>query len=110
VPLRSYDPQLAHAELERRPLDPKPRGGAVRPGEYPVAPLERRDDVAPVSLFEGISRGWRGEQDGVVVRLGEVADVVLGSENYEEDVSLGSVRALIIPVVAIPISLVGAAS
>ena len=26
------------------------------------------------------------EKDGVVVRLGEIADVVLGAENYEEDV------------------------
>jgi len=26
------------------------------------------------------------EQDGVVVRLGEIADVVLGAENYEQDV------------------------
>ena len=26
------------------------------------------------------------EQDGVVVRLGDIADVVLGAENYEEDV------------------------
>ena len=26
------------------------------------------------------------EQDGVVVRLGDIADVVLGAENYDEDV------------------------
>ena len=26
------------------------------------------------------------EQDGVIVRLGEIADVVLGAENYEQDV------------------------
>ena len=26
------------------------------------------------------------EQDGVVVRLGDIADVVLGAENYEQDV------------------------
>ena len=26
------------------------------------------------------------EENGVVVRLGEIADVVLGAENYEEDV------------------------
>src|SRR5919106_733661 len=72
------------------------------------------------------------EKNGVVVRLGEIADVVLGAESYEEYIRdairevvttlgetllivvaviflfLGSFRAVIIPVVAIPISLVGA--
>src|SRR4029434_9600799 len=33
------------------------------------------------------------EQRGVVVRLGDIADVVLGSENYEEDVRFGGQTA-----------------
>src|SRR5712692_8760491 len=76
------------------------------------------------------------EVKGSVVRLGEIADVVLGAENYEQDVRfngqnatdevlrtltetlliviaviflfLGSARSVLIPVVAIPISLIGA--
>src|SRR6266403_1578837 len=88
------------------------------------------------------------EDKGVVVRLGEIADVVLGAQNYEQDVRfngetatfmgiwvlptansleviknlsaallivivviflfLGSFRSVLIPVVAIPISLIGA--
>jgi multidrug efflux pump len=33
------------------------------------------------------------EQDGVVVRLGEIADVALGAENYEEDVRFSGTTA-----------------
>ncbi|MBA2306166.1 MAG: efflux RND transporter permease subunit [Acidobacteria bacterium] len=42
------------------------------------------------------------EQDGVVVRLGEVADVVLGSENYEEDVRFNGETATFMGVWVLP--------
>src|SRR6266403_2007064 len=69
------------------------------------------------------------QQNGVVVRLGEIADVVLGAENYEQDVRFNGETATfmgiwvlptanslevihnvrnVLPVVAIPISLIGA--
>jgi len=42
------------------------------------------------------------EQNGVVVRLGEVADVVLGSENYEEDVRFNGQTATFMGVWVLP--------
>ena len=42
------------------------------------------------------------EQDGVVVRLGEIADVVLGSENYEEDVRFNGQTATFMGVWVLP--------
>jgi multidrug efflux pump len=42
------------------------------------------------------------EQDGVVVRLGEVADVVLGAENYEEDVKFNGETAVFMGVWVLP--------
>jgi multidrug efflux pump len=42
------------------------------------------------------------EQDGVVVRLGEVADVVLGAENYEEDVRFNGETATFMGVWVLP--------
>jgi multidrug efflux pump len=44
------------------------------------------------------------EQDGVVVRLGEVADVVLGAENYEEDVRFNGDTATFMGVWVLPTS------
>ena len=35
------------------------------------------------------------EEKGVVVRLGDVADVVLGAENYEEDVRFNGETAVV---------------
>ena len=42
------------------------------------------------------------EQNGVVVRLGEVADVVLGAENYEEDVRFNGQTATFMGVWVLP--------
>src|SRR5918996_6135206 len=42
------------------------------------------------------------EQNGVVVRLGEVADVVLGSENYEEDVRFNGQTATFMGIWVLP--------
>ena len=42
------------------------------------------------------------EQDGVVVRLGEVADVVLGAENYDEDVRFNGETATFMGVWVLP--------
>src|SRR5512146_947595 len=42
------------------------------------------------------------EKDGVIVRLGEVADVVLGAENYEEDVRFNGQTATFMGVWALP--------
>ncbi len=44
------------------------------------------------------------QQDGVVVRLGEVADVVLGAENYEEDVRFNGETATFMGVWVLPTS------
>jgi len=42
------------------------------------------------------------EQEGVIVRLGEVADVVLGAEDYEQDVRFNGETATFIGVWALP--------
>ena len=42
------------------------------------------------------------EHDGVVVRLGEIADVVLGAENYEEDVRFNGEAATFMGVWVLP--------
>ncbi|HEU4693559.1 MAG TPA: efflux RND transporter permease subunit, partial [Vicinamibacterales bacterium] len=42
------------------------------------------------------------EKDGVVVRLGEIADVVLGSENYDEDVRFNGQTATFMGVWVLP--------
>jgi multidrug efflux pump len=42
------------------------------------------------------------EQDGVVVRLGEIADVVLGAENYEEEVRFNGETATFMGVWVLP--------
>src|SRR5687767_11602518 len=42
------------------------------------------------------------EQDGVVVRLGEVADIVLGAENYDEDVRFNGETATFMGVWVLP--------
>ena len=42
------------------------------------------------------------EQDGVVVRLADVADVVLGAENYEEDVRFNGETAVFMGVWVLP--------
>src|SRR6266545_1396283 len=42
------------------------------------------------------------EKDGVVVRLGDVADVVLGSENYEQDVRFNGETATFMGVWVLP--------
>ena len=42
------------------------------------------------------------EKDGVVVRLGEIADVVLGAENYEEDVRFNGQTAVFMGVWVLP--------
>ena len=44
------------------------------------------------------------EQDGVVVRLGQIADVVLGAENYEEDVRFNGETATFMGVWVLPTS------
>ena len=42
------------------------------------------------------------EQDGVVVRLGDISDVVLGAENYEEDVRFNGDAATFMGVWVLP--------
>ena len=42
------------------------------------------------------------EQNGVVVRLGEIADVVLGAENYEEDVRFNGEAATFMGIWVLP--------
>jgi multidrug efflux pump len=42
------------------------------------------------------------EENGVVVRLGEIADVVLGAENYEEDVRFNGEQAVFMGVWVLP--------
>jgi multidrug efflux pump len=42
------------------------------------------------------------EQNGAVVRLGEIADVVLGAENYEEDVRFGGQTATFMGIWVLP--------
>src|ERR671913_2641166 len=42
------------------------------------------------------------EQDGVVVRLGDVADVVLGAENYDEEVRFNGETAVFMGVWVLP--------
>ncbi len=42
------------------------------------------------------------EQDGVVVRLGEIADVVLGAENYDEDVRFNGETAIFMGIWVLP--------
>ena len=49
---RPNDPELPHAELQRRSLDPESRRRAVGAGNDPVRLLERGDDVAPVGGVE----------------------------------------------------------
>ena len=44
------------------------------------------------------------EQDGVVVRLGEIADVVLGAENYEQDVRFNGEQATFMGLWVLPTS------
>src|SRR5205085_7672850 len=42
------------------------------------------------------------EKDGVVVRLGEIADVALGSENYDQDVRFNGQTATFMGVWVLP--------
>src|SRR6187455_2993291 len=42
------------------------------------------------------------ESDGVVVQLGEIADVVLGAENYDEDVRFNGETAVFMGVWVLP--------
>jgi multidrug efflux pump len=42
------------------------------------------------------------EQDGIVVRLGDIADVVLGAENYDEDVRFNGETAVFMGVWVLP--------
>ena len=42
------------------------------------------------------------EEDGVVVRLGEIADVVLGAENYDEDVRFNGQTATFMGIWVLP--------
>src|ERR687890_493316 len=42
------------------------------------------------------------EQDGVVVRLGDIADVVLGAENYDQDVRFNGETAVFMGVWVLP--------
>jgi multidrug efflux pump len=42
------------------------------------------------------------EQDGVVVRIGDIADVVLGAENYEEDVRFNNESATFMGIWVLP--------
>jgi multidrug efflux pump len=42
------------------------------------------------------------EQDGVVVRIGDIADVVLGAENYEEDVRFNGESATFMGIWVLP--------
>ena len=42
------------------------------------------------------------EEDGVVVRLGEIADVVLGAENYDEDVRFNGETATFMGIWVLP--------
>ena len=42
------------------------------------------------------------EKDGVIVRLGEIADVVLGAENYEEDVRFNGETATFMGIWVLP--------
>src|SRR6478736_3981846 len=42
------------------------------------------------------------EQDGVIVRLGEIADVVLGAENYEEEVRFNGETATFMGIWVLP--------
>ena len=42
------------------------------------------------------------EQNGVVVRLGEIADVVLGAENYEQDVRFNGETATFMGIWVLP--------
>jgi multidrug efflux pump len=42
------------------------------------------------------------EKDGVIVRLGEIADIVLGAENYEEDVRFNGETATFMGVWVLP--------
>ena len=42
------------------------------------------------------------EEDGVVVRLGDIADVVLGAENYDEDVRFNGETAVFMGVWVLP--------
>jgi multidrug efflux pump len=42
------------------------------------------------------------EKDGVIIRLGEIADVVLGAENYEEDVRFNGETATFMGVWVLP--------
>jgi multidrug efflux pump len=42
------------------------------------------------------------EQDGVVVRLGDIADVVLGAENYDEDVRFNGETAVFMGIWVLP--------
>jgi multidrug efflux pump len=44
------------------------------------------------------------EEDGVVVRIGDVADVVLGAENYEEDVRFNGQTAVFMGIWVLPTS------
>src|SRR5262249_56262019 len=42
------------------------------------------------------------EQDGVVVRLGDIADVVLGAENYEQDIRFNGESATFMGIWVLP--------
>src|SRR5213596_351688 len=42
------------------------------------------------------------EQDGVIVRLGEIADVVLGSENYDQDIRFNGESATFMGIWVLP--------
>src|SRR5437899_10230111 len=42
------------------------------------------------------------EQDGVVVRIGDIADVVLGAENYDQDIRFNGEAATFMGVWVLP--------
>jgi multidrug efflux pump len=61
--------------------------------------LVANTDLQTVAEFEQLVVK---EKDGVVVRLGEIADVVLGAENYEEDVRFNGETATFMGIWVLP--------
>ena len=92
----SRPPQVREAlAAQQLPLRARPDQGLDGVGE---PHRQHRPADAPRSS----ASSWSRRQDGVVVRLGDVADVVLGAENYDEDVRFNGETATFMGVWVLP--------
>jgi multidrug efflux pump len=84
--------------------------GGARAQQLPVCPRAHKGSMVSVNLIantdlrtpEEFRQLVVKEEHGTVVRLGEIADVVLGAENYEEDVRFNGEAATFMGVWVLP--------